>query len=247
MYCALIALAMSTFSSTPASWAIAGRCSMLFVEQPSAISTVSAFINGFLRHDIARADIFAVQLHNLHTRMLCQLDALRIDCRDRAVSLEVPFPAPRSDSSCCLPCTYRNRNRRSGRPCSRIPTTSSSRHLACCIGTYRLKHRREAALSALYMPCQHRSAADTKIVGIFSLCRCHQKSRDIFITVRDHDQRIKLMCNRHTLRGIRDQITGHQRIFHADMSHRDTVADRDCRKYHRGTPPAIGNAQLDRL
>ena len=33
------------FSSTPASCAIAGRCSMEFVEQPSAISTVRAFKN----------------------------------------------------------------------------------------------------------------------------------------------------------------------------------------------------------
>ena len=37
-----MALAASRSISTPASWAMAGRCSMVLVEQPRAISTVSA-------------------------------------------------------------------------------------------------------------------------------------------------------------------------------------------------------------
>ena len=40
--CSLISLAMSMFSSMPASWAMAGRCSMLFVLQPMAMSIVRA-------------------------------------------------------------------------------------------------------------------------------------------------------------------------------------------------------------
>ena len=41
----LISLAISRFISIPHSCAIAGRWSILFVEHPSAISTVSAFVN----------------------------------------------------------------------------------------------------------------------------------------------------------------------------------------------------------
>ena len=37
--------AISRFSSTPASWAIAGRCSMVLVEHPKAISTMRALRN----------------------------------------------------------------------------------------------------------------------------------------------------------------------------------------------------------
>ena len=39
------------------------------------------------------------------------------------------------------------------------------------------------------------------------------------------------MGHRHCLGGIGDQISGYQRIFHADMSHGDTVTDCDSRKY----------------
>ena len=41
------------------------------------------------------------------------------------------------------------------------------------------------------------------------------------------------MCQRHTFGGICDQITGNQRVFHADMSHSDTITDCDRRKYNR--------------
>ena len=41
------------------------------------------------------------------------------------------------------------------------------------------------------------------------------------------------MCQRHTFGGICDQITGNQGIFHADMTHSDTITDCDRRKYNR--------------
>ena len=37
----------------------------------------------------------------------------------------------------------------------------------------------------------------------------------------------------HALRGVRDQVSCDQGILHADMSHRDTVADSDRGKYYR--------------
>ncbi len=43
------------------------------------------------------------------------------------------------------------------------------------------------------------------------------------------------MGQRHTFRRIRDQVSRHQRIFHTDMSHGNTVAHRDRRKDYRHT------------
>ena len=51
------------------------------------------------------------------------------------------------------------------------------------------------------------------------------------------------MGQRHTLRGIRNQIPGHQGILHADMPHGNTIADSNGREHHRSTA-GHGNAQL---
>ena len=54
------------------------------------------------------------------------------------------------------------------------------------------------------------------------------------------------MCKRHTFRGIGNQITRYQRILHADVSHRNSVADRDRREYHRHAA-CLRNAKLYRV
>ena len=82
------------------------------------------------------------------------------------------------------------------------------------------------------MPCQHRSAGD-KYRRHIDPRRRHQKPRHILIAVGHHHQSVKLMCQCHTLRRIRDQISRYQGIFHAGMSHSNTVTDCNCRKYHR--------------
>ena len=95
------------------------------------------------------------------------------------------------------------------------------------------------------MSCQHWTAGNKNRRNIQS-CRCHQKTGHIFITVRDTYQTIELMCHRHTLGAVADQVSGYEGIFHADMSHRDTIADCDCREYNRGTS-SHRNAELDRF
>ena len=79
------------------------------------------------------------------------------------------------------------------------------------------------------MSCKHRSAGN-KHGRYIDPCRRHQKTGHIFVAVRHHDQRVKLMRDRHAFGGIRDQVTGHQGIFHPDMSHRDTVTDSNRRE-----------------
>ena len=98
---------------------------------------------------------------------------------------------------------------------------------------YSLKHMAQAGAAAIVqMTGQHWAAGD-KDGGNIDPCRSHQQARYILITVWNHDKRVKLMRNGHGFRGIGNQITGHQRVFHSDMAHRDSVADGDCRKHDR--------------
>src|SRR5699024_7496779 len=117
--------------------------------------------------------------------------------------------------------------------------------LACRVGTHRLKHTGKACLMAVDMSGHHGAAADEH-GGNIDPGRSHQKARDILVTVGDHDESVKLMGDGHSLCGIRDQISRYQRIFHADMTHGDTVADGDCRKYHRSSA-RHGYALLNRV
>ena len=50
----------------------------------------------------------------------------------------------------------------------------------------------------------------------------------------------------HALGRVSDQVAGHKGIFHSDVSHRDTVADRDRRKFSRHAA-CHRHAQLDCL
>ena len=84
------------------------------------------------------------------------------------------------------------------------------------------------------MPRQHGAAGD-KDGGDVDSCRRHQQTGHVFIAVGDHHQCVKLMGNGHSLGGIADQITGDQRILHADMPHGNTVADRNGRELNRRT------------
>ena len=101
----------------------------------------------------------------------------------------------------------------------------------CGVLSYCLEHAGKASLSALHMAGQHRAAADKYSWDIQTGC-CHQKTRDVLVTVRNHNQSIKLMSHCHSLCGIGDQISRNQRIFHAHMAHGDTVTDGDGREYY---------------
>ena len=85
---------------------------------------------------------------------------------------------------------------------------------------------------SLHMTGKHRTTGYEYGWYVDSGC-CHQKSRYILITVRNHDKCIKLMCNCHTLGRICDQVSCYKGILHSDMSHGNTVADSDCREHHR--------------
>ena len=192
-------------------------------------------------HDIPWAYVLLVHLHHLHAGMFGQLDALGVNSRDRAVS-------PESHAQDLGQAVH---------AVSRIHTGTGTAgrtrlifkllhillgHIACRVSAHCLKHTGKAGFMPLHMTGQHGAAAD-KHRGHINPGRRHQKSGNILITVGNHYQRVELMGQRHTLRGIRNQIPGHQGILHADMSHGNTVADSNGREHHRGAA-GHGNAQL---
>ena len=165
--------------------------------------------------------------------MFCKFDSLRIYSRNSSIS--------RKSHTDCLCQTVH------GVCCVHTGTGSTGRaylffvlsnlilcHSTCCVGTNCLEHGRKTSLFAMNVTSQHRAAAYEYSRDIQSCC-CHQKSRYVFVTVRNHNQCIELMCHCHTLCGICDQITGNQRVFHSCMSHCNTITNCDCREHDRCT------------
>ena len=107
------------------------------------------------------------------------------------------------------------------------------------MGAYRLKHGGQASLLPLHTSRKHGPSGHEYRGHVDSGCR-HQKARHVFVTVRNHYKRIKLVGQRHTFRGIRNQISCYQRIFHSHMAHGNSVE-------HHGNAARLGNAKLYRL
>ena len=181
-----ISFAISMFSSTPASCAIAGRCSMEFVEQPSAISTVRAFKNAsFVMMSRGRDILLANQLHNLHTGMLCQLDTLQNILPELCRCPLSPMPSASVRQFMVFAVYIPEQEPQVGHTFSSYSCTLFHRSW-CLLHTEPTASNIEdkASLSAVHMACQHWAAANENRRDIQS-CRCHQKTGHIFITVRD--------------------------------------------------------------
>ena len=97
------------------SWAIAGRCSMLLVEAAQSHIYRQGVEDGILCHNVSWTDILLPQFHDLHACLLRQTNPCRVDCRNGSVAAKSHAKALPSGSSCCWPCTCRNRIRRSDR------------------------------------------------------------------------------------------------------------------------------------
>ena len=82
------------------------------------------------------------------------------------------------------------------------------------------------------MSCKHWSATDKDCRDVHTGC-CHQKTRHVLVTVRNHNQSVKLMCHCQGFCRICDQISCYKRILHTNMSHGDSVTNCDCRNHDR--------------
>ena len=187
--------------------------------------------DGILCHNVSWTDILLPQFHDLHACLLRETDPCRVDCRNGSVAAK----------------SHAKHFRQAVHAVGRVHAGTGSagrtglileflkiivRDQARRVGSNCLKHAGKAGLLSLDMACQHRAAAYEYGRYIDSGCR-HQKSRHILVTVGYHDQGVKLVRQSHGFRGIRNQVSGYQRIFHADMSHGDPVAYGDGRKYDR--------------
>ena len=184
-------------------------------------------------HNISGTDISSVQFHNLHTSMFCQFDTLGIYCGNGTI-------ASQTHTDCFGQtvhgvCSVHTGTGTAGRTCFIFKFCYIIfGHSSCCIRANRFEHGGKTSLFTLYMASQHGTAAYKNSGNIHS-CGCHQQTGNIFITVGNHNQRIKLMCQRHTFGGICDQISGNQRVFHTNMTHGNTVTYCNSGKHNGGT------------
>ena len=187
--------------------------------------------DSFFRHNIQRSDILPVHFHYLHSGMFRQADTLRVDCRNRSVAWK-----PHSQNFCqavhAVCCIHTGTGTASGTCLALELIQFFFADRACAVRSHCFKHGGKACFLPLYMPRHHRPST-YKYGRNIDACRRHQKPRHILVTVRHHYQRVKLMRHRHRFCGICNQIPCHQRIFHADMSHSDTITYRNRRKYDR--------------
>ena len=164
--------------------------------------------DGFPCHDVSRTDISAVHLHNLHTCMLCKTDTLGIYCRDSSVSTK-----SHTKNLCQTVHGVCGIHTGTGSTCRTCFVLKFCQFilcdLTCRIRANSFKHAGEAGLMSVNMTCQHRTSAYEYSRNIQSCC-CHQKSRYVFVTVRNHNKGIKLMSHCHRLCGICNQISSYQ-------------------------------------
>ena len=187
--------------------------------------------DGILRDDIPGPDISPEKLHDSHSRMLRQLDPLRINRRDGAVSPK-PHTKRLGEAVHGIGRIHSGAGAAGGADLVLKLRHILLRHGAGRVGTHRLKHGGQASLLPPHMSCQH-GPPGHKHGGKVQPCRRHQKPRHILVTVGNHHQSIKLMGDGHALRGVCDQVSCHQGIFHPHMTHGNSVTDCDGGKNHR--------------
>ena len=153
-------------------------------------------------HDVAGTDILPVHIHNCHTSLFCQLDTFRIYCRNGAVASE-PHAQHFSQAVHRVCGVHAGAGTAGGAGVVLEFFHVLQREFAGSIGTDCLEHAGQTGLFALDVAGQHGAAAD-KYSGDIHSCCSHQQTRHVLVTVRNHNQRIKVVCQRHAFCGICD-------------------------------------------
>ena len=149
--------------------------------------------NRIFRHNISRSDIVSHKLHNLHSRMFCKLKSRRIYRGNRSVSTK--SHTKNLCQAVHAVCSVHTRTGSAGRTgLIFIFFYIFFGHLSCCVGANCLEHTGKTRLTSLYMSCKHWAATDKDCRDIDTRSS-HKKSRHIFITVRNHNKTVKLMCH----------------------------------------------------
>ena len=192
--------------------------------------------------NIARLDVLLDQLHDLHAGVLRQMNACGGNGRGRAVARQ--RHADRLRQAVHRVCGVHACARAAAR--AGIALSFVERrlvHHAGLVCADRLEGLGQRNLLAAEMACEHRAAGNQNGRDV-QAGRRHQHARNDLVAVRDEHQAIELMRLCERLNAVRDQLAARQRILHADVAHRDAVADADRRNEHRRAA-CHANAGLD--
>ena len=196
-------------------------------------------------HNITGTDVLLHQFHDLHTGVLGKAQASRHHGGDRAVAGQGHTDGL-GKAVHGVGGIHTGAGTAGGAGVILVLLHTGLIQLAGIVSAHRLKHMAEAgAATVIHRACQH-GAAGAENGGHVDAGSRHQKSRHILIAVGDHHQTVELVCLRHGLGGVGDQITGDEGVFHTHMTHGDTVTHGDGGELHRRT--ACGaDARLHRL
>ena len=114
------------------------------------------------------------------------------------------------------------------------------------IGAHRLKHMAQTGAAAVLQVTGQHGAAGDEDGGHVDPRGGHEQTGHVLVAVGDHDQTVELMGDGHTFGGVGDEVTGDQRVFHADVPHGDAVTDGDGGE-HDGGAASHADASLDRF
>ena len=138
---------------------------------------------GFFCENIAGTDIFSQHFHNLDAGSLCQTDSLAAVAE--GCSIVRKTHAENLGQTVHTVCCVHTGAGTAGRARIALEIIDVFLcHGSGSVGADCLEHARKTSLLAFYVTGKHRAAADKYGRNIDSCC-CHQKTRYVFITVRD--------------------------------------------------------------
>ena len=108
-----------------------------------------------------------------------------------------------------------------------------------------LEHLAKADLLPVKMPGQHRAAAAHNARDVEPHRRHDHAGHDLVAVGHQH-QAVQLVGDGHRLDAVGDQLAAGEAVLHADVAHRDAVADPD-RGDEDGGAPGHPHPGLDRL
>ena len=181
--------------------------------------------DGALVDDLARGHAAADQVHDGHTGVLGQLQALGVDGGNRAV-------AGQRDADGLAQAVHAVGRVHAGAGAAARAAVAGAVLKLCVVdhtGLVRadsLEHFGKADLLTAVTACQHR-AAGADHGGHVHADGGHDHAGHDLVAVGDQHQTVQLVGHEHRLNAVADQFTAGEGVFHAHMAHSDAVADTD--------------------
>ena len=200
---------------------------------------------GGLGHNVPGTDVFFDQLHDLHAGVLGQPQPGGIDGGDGAVSAERHADGL-GEAVHGIGGIHTGAAAAGGAGVFGIFPDAFLVQRAGVIGAHRLEHMTQAGAAAVVHGSGQHGPAGAEDGGDVQTGGGHQQAGHVLVTVGDHDQTVELVGQNHGLGGVRDQVTGHQGILHADVAHGDAIAHGDGGE-HDGRAAGGADAVLYRL